>query len=90
MVDGGRILKPGSYQRLREEYNPREELDLEGKTILPGFIDAHVHFVQTGLNLMGVDLVGALSKEEMLGRVRKELEQLKPGALLLGNGYDQA
>ena len=45
-VENGRIVSVGEYNeiiKLQEE--PDEVIDLQGKTMLPGFIDAHSHFV---------------------------------------------
>ena len=60
-------------------------VELPGATIVPGFIDAHVHLTGTGLSLGNRDVVAARSKEELLalarGRAAVENEQV---ILLLG------
>jgi predicted amidohydrolase YtcJ len=61
-------------------------VDLPGTTILPGFIDAHVHLSGTGLGLSGVDLSAATSREDVLARVQ-QLESA--GGPLLAQGMDE-
>ncbi|MDT3695027.1 MAG: amidohydrolase family protein [Ignavibacterium sp.] len=41
-----------------------EVIDLEGKLLLPGFNDSHLHFISGGNYLLGINLRPALSKEE--------------------------
>ncbi len=58
-VAGERILFTGTWedvQSLRSDYT--QIVDLQGKTLLPGFTDAHVHPISGGLALMGCNLIG--------------------------------
>ncbi len=60
-------------------------VDLPGTTIVPGFVDAHVHLSGTGMVMAGLDLSGARSREEALERVRAH-----PGSeAVLGQGFDE-
>ena len=62
-------------------------VDLPGTTILPGFIDAHVHLSGTGMALSGLDLGPASSREEALAAVRRFAESgTEP---VLGQGMDE-
>lgn len=63
-------------------------LDLAGRTVLPGFIDAHVHFTGHGLRLQRVNLAGAESLEEALARVRDAVGHVREGEWLLGAGWN--
>jgi imidazolonepropionase len=47
-ADGGRIAAVGPEDELRERYRPREVLDANGGTVVPGFVDAHTHPVFAG------------------------------------------
>jgi predicted amidohydrolase YtcJ len=69
VVKNGKIIEVGSTSALRGKYNASETYDFAGKTILPGFIDAHAHFYGLGLNQKVVDLVGAESFDEVVSRV---------------------
>ena len=63
--------------------------DLGGKTMLPGFIDAHTHFIAGGFSLQSVNLRGAAGPEEFVGRIAERLRQTKPGDWVTGGGWDQ-
>jgi hypothetical protein len=67
-----------------------------GKTMLPGFIDAHGHFPWNGNDeLYGVKLynppIGTINNiEEMLAALKRKAKALKPGEWVLGRGYDNS
>ena len=61
-----------------------ETLRFEGKTIFPGFVDAHVHLSWTGLARGALDLSGATSREELLALARRLLE-----GEVVGLGFDE-
>lgn len=87
-VKNGKIIEIGTASALREKYDAAETYDFAGKTIVPGFIDAHAHFYGLGLNQRVVDLVGAASYEEMVERVvafqeEKQLDYIE------GRGWNQ-
>ncbi len=68
-IKDGKIIETGNNGQILNSYSSKETNDLRGKTIFPGFIDAHCHFVSYGLGLQQVDLVGTKSFEEVLQRV---------------------
>ncbi|MGH2738887.1 MAG: amidohydrolase [Actinomycetota bacterium] len=61
-------------------------VDLPGSTIIPGFIDAHVHLSGTGLRHGGLDLQTAGSRDELLNLVGRERRGAEP---LFGQGFDE-
>jgi predicted amidohydrolase YtcJ len=63
-------------------------IDLGDVTLLPGFVDAHVHLTATGLGLHGANLRGARSAAQLLERVAAAAER-SPGGLVWGDGYDE-
>lgn len=63
-------------------------LDLPGKTVLPGLIDAHLHLTAVGLALHEVDLVGVRSIDELVRRT-VAFAQTSPDAWIAGEGWDQ-
>ncbi len=70
-------------------------IDLGGRTLLPGFIDAHGHFPGTGLSARGVDLssppIGEVrSIADIQARLRAAERQLKKGQWLFAFGYDDS
>lgn len=53
----------------------KEEIDLKGKTVLPGLADCHVHTLTTGIVMSGVDLLNATSLDEALGLVEERCKE---------------
>ncbi|HEX9615341.1 MAG TPA: amidohydrolase, partial [Bacteroidota bacterium] len=88
-VLGGRIAGVGNRLDLEERFVPRDVVDLEGKAVFPGFIDAHAHLMSLGIARITVDLVGCMSEAEALERVRSRAAQVQPGTWIRGRGWDQ-
>jgi predicted amidohydrolase YtcJ len=63
-------------------------VDLPGTTIVPGFIDAHVHLTATGLFMVGIPIDRARSGEELLGLVAEELTH--DPTRILAHGFDES
>ncbi len=89
----GRIAAVGSNEEILA-YAGRElpqaaVRDLGGKTVLPGFIDAHTHFVAGGFSLQAVNLRGAAGPDEFVGRIAERVRQAKPNEWVTGGGWDQ-
>ena len=90
-VRGGRILMVGGSEAVLAAYPEAERLDAEGRTVVPGLIDAHAHLMEQGLSMLEADLVGTASKEEIVERLKAFVEEqdLPEGAWLTGRGWDQ-
>lgn len=88
-VDDGKIIEVAAHADLLEKYTSNALVDVKGKTIIPGIIDAHCHFYGLGLNQQVVDLVGTQSFEEVLERVWKFYEDNPGMAVVQGRGWDQ-
>ncbi len=69
-IKDGKIIETGSNEQILNSYSAKETKDIEGKTIFPGFIDAHCHFLNYGLGLQKVDLVGTTSFENVVQVVK--------------------
>lgn len=63
-------------------------LDLAGKTVLPGLIDAHLHLTSIGLALQEVDLDGVPSFDDLIRRT-VAFAKTSPDPWILGDGWDQ-
>ncbi|WP_447640862.1 MULTISPECIES: amidohydrolase [Chitinophagaceae] len=87
-VKKGRFVAVGSTKSIVQEYSAAKKIDAAGKTIYPGFIDAHAHFVEYAKGLQSADLVGADSWDEILSRLQTFANTHSDG-WLLGNGWDQ-
>ncbi len=84
----GKILETGDWEALQKKYNARIEIDLKGKPVYPGFIDAHSHFYGYGTFLGMADLNGAQSFDEVLSILAEHAKQF-PGEWIVGRGWDQ-
>tara|TARA_R100001039_G_C1848520_1_gene108567 strand:- start:548 stop:2272 length:1725 start_codon:yes stop_codon:yes gene_type:complete len=64
-------------------------VDGEGKTLLPGLIDAHGHVLNYGLSLLRVDMTGTGSEQEAVARVQAFQESNPDLAWIQGRGWNQ-
>ena len=89
-VRAGRIAFVGSNRGALALVGPRtERLDLSGRTVIPGMVDAHAHLLGLGQALRTVDLVGTRSYEEVIARVVERAKTARPGEWIRGRGWDQ-
>jgi predicted amidohydrolase YtcJ len=88
-VKDGKILAVGSDADIQRDFTAKETVDLGGKAVYPGFIDAHGHFVGYANSLFTAALYGSTSFEEVVQRV-KQFADAHPGlAWIEGRGWDQ-
>ncbi len=87
-VKDGKFVAIGSDSHIQETHTSGQIINAEGKTIVPGLIDAHCHFYELGITEQLVDLVGTKSFEEVLERLSVFYEENQP-AVLRGRGWDQ-
>lgn len=62
--------------------------DLGGRTVLPGFNDAHIHFVGWALRRHWLELADVTSAREAVARVAERAAHTAPGQWLRGGGWD--
>lgn len=87
-IHRGKILAVGTNSFITGKYQGSSSMDMKGKFIYPGFIDAHCHFFGYALGLQYVDLFGCTSFDEVLVRLKKAAVQ-DPGKWIVGRGWDQ-
>jgi len=87
-VKDGKFVAVGDSEEISKKYNAQEQLDAEGKTIVPGLIDAHCHFFGLGQNQQVVDLVGTKSFDEVVEKV-VAFQKDRPSDFILGRVWDQ-
>lgn len=88
-IHTGKIVAIGSDAEVRSMIGPKTRVvDAGGKTVLPGFNDAHVHFMETGVQLSAVDLRSAKSPEEFVQRIKDFAAKLPKGRWILGGQWD--
>ena len=91
LVENGVIAAVGALETLRARAGNAAEIDLEGRTLLPGFIDAHSHFSGAAYAL----LQAPLGEETDFAGIAQALtrfiadNRVPQGAWVVGKGYDQ-
>ncbi|MFM7238155.1 MAG: amidohydrolase family protein [Cyanobium sp.] len=83
---GGRIVHAGPLAAAPRSAATKVE-NLEGRTLLPGFIDTHGHFIDFGKNLIDADLFGASSIPEIVRRMQEQASKVGPGEWIVGFGF---
>ncbi|HEV3469419.1 MAG TPA: amidohydrolase [Pyrinomonadaceae bacterium] len=88
-VSGNRVVAVGSSEEIRRLAGPRTRvIDAGGALVLPGFNDAHVHFLTGGFQLSSVDLRDAATPQEFAERIRRFAEKLPEGRWVTGGDWD--
>ena len=88
-VENGRIIAVGSSTEIRKLAGPRTQvIDAAGRRVVPGFNDAHVHLVNGGQDLAGVQLRDARTEAEFRDRIRAFAAALPKGRWILGGNWD--
>jgi predicted amidohydrolase YtcJ len=88
-VRSGRIVAAGSDDEITALSGPTTTVvDLAGRTLAPGLIDAHTHFLSGGLQLSGVKLRDAHSRGDFRERIRSYAGKLPAGTWITGGEWD--
>ncbi|HEX3127727.1 MAG TPA: amidohydrolase [Thermoanaerobaculia bacterium] len=89
-VRGGRIVYLGPDAGAARFRGPKTRvIDLAGRAVTPGLIDAHSHLAGLGEALSQVDLVGTATYDEVIRRVREAAAKAPAGTWIGGRGWDQ-
>ncbi len=91
-VRDGKIAAVGRLSDLEALVTPQtRRVNLEGRILLPGFNDAHIHVWKVGqLRTTLLDLRGVASLAELYAKVAERARTLKPGEWLWGRGWNEA
>ncbi|MCH8903403.1 MAG: amidohydrolase [Bacteroidetes bacterium] len=87
-VNDGRFVAVGSAKSILKKYSSKNNIDLQGKPVYPGLIDAHCHLYGLGVTLSRVNLVGTRSYEEVLEWIIAHHEE-NYSYWIQGRGWDQ-
>jgi hypothetical protein len=88
-VYGNRILRVGTSEEVRRLAGPPTRvIDLHGRRVVPGFNDAHVHFVIGGQVLANVQLLDVSSQAEFRERIARFVQSQPPGPWILSGIWD--
>lgn len=94
LVENGRITELGTTRAISDKFTPSVQvIDLQGRTIVPGFVDAHSHFPASGIRAVSVDLspppTGTTdSLENLLYQIAQAVQNQRSKGWLLGFNYD--
>jgi predicted amidohydrolase YtcJ len=87
-IRDGRVVSAGTSADLRKMAGAQARLiDLQGRTVIPGLIDSHMHAIRAALSFSTeVNWIGARSLAEALDRIRQASHSMTPGAWLIVAG----
>ena len=88
-VKDGKIVATGKNEDILNAWTADSMVDAKGKSVYPGFIDAHAHFVGYGRSLFEVNLYDCNNWDEVVGRVKKFADEHKDLYWIRGRGWDQ-
>jgi predicted amidohydrolase YtcJ len=87
-VAGERLAAVGTNEEIRRVVGTGRVIDARGRLVTPGFIDAHIHFLQGGANLSSVQLRDARTKEEFVARLAAFAARVPEGTWITGGDWD--
>ena len=87
-VSGDRIVAVGTSDEVRALAGTGEVIDAHGQFLAPGFIDAHVHFIDGGARLASVQLRDAGTPQEFTARIAAFAKTVPPGTWITGGDWD--
>ena len=91
IVKDGKIMNVGNQINYRSYIGEKTKiLDLNGATMIPGFIEGHGHFMGLGYAKMRLDLSVVDSYDELVDMVAEAVEKAPPGEWILGRGWHQS
>jgi predicted amidohydrolase YtcJ len=88
-IRDNKIVALGTSEDLIRTYKSKNVIDLQDKSVFPGFIDGHAHILGEGGRLQTLDIVGTTSPDQIAGMVQERIKKFKPGQWIIGRGWDQ-
>jgi predicted amidohydrolase YtcJ len=89
-IDDGKIVMAGSNAEVAAAGKAARTIDAQGKLVVPGFNDSHLHFVDAGRQLSSVHLRDARTKEELVARLRDFAQTQPAGTWITGGSWDNS
>jgi predicted amidohydrolase YtcJ len=86
-VNDQHIVFVGSAAEGKAKYGGGRIVDLRGRTMVPGLTDSHCHIFGIGEREMHLNLEGANTLGDFLGKVRQRVDQTAPGKWIVGRGW---
>jgi predicted amidohydrolase YtcJ len=88
LVAGDRVVAVGTSSEIRPLVGDARVIDASGRFVVPGFVDAHVHFLAGGFRLASAQLRGVSSPEELARRIAEFARTVPEGTWILGGDWD--
>ena len=86
-----KILFAGTLAEAEAYKNEQTQtIDLEGKTMTPGLIEGHGHFMGMGYNELNLDLINTTSYQQIVDAVAEAAKHSAPGEWITGRGWHQS
>jgi predicted amidohydrolase YtcJ len=89
VFDEGKVVVVGQAGALQGQYPTAHIIDGQGKTLLPGLIDAHGHVLDMGFQGVQIQLFGTTSLREAQGKILAYAKTHPNSPWLLGGGWNQ-
>jgi predicted amidohydrolase YtcJ len=90
-VKGDRIMSLGKNDEiLKYKGEHTKVIDVEGRTVIPGLIDAHMHFIGLGEGSKKIYLDKTTDYQQVLDIVQDAVKKAKPGEWIMGSGWHTA
>jgi predicted amidohydrolase YtcJ len=89
-INKNKIVKVGTNKQIAQLIDENTKvLNFEGKTVVPGLIDTHIHVADYGRCLMWLDLTTAQSISELQSMLKEKARQIPAGRWIVGRGWNQ-
>jgi predicted amidohydrolase YtcJ len=92
LIENDIIIQVGTNQEINEQVQNFKDhvsiINLQGKFVIPGFIDPHIHFLMGGERLNSVDLREVNTKEEFINKIGEFTKTLNKGEWIRGGNWD--
>jgi hypothetical protein len=88
-IRNGKIVEVGPERQILNKYRSDETIDAQGKEMYPGLTDAHGHMLMYAKQLLGIDLHGVRSEQELIHRCEQYKAQHPNLKFVIGQGWDQ-
>lgn len=90
-IHNERIVDMGTNEDILLQWgrNGVKIIELEGRAVLPGLIDSHLHISSVGINSQELDLTNVKTTDDLLDSIAKWTSTIKTGEWILGRGWDE-
>ena len=91
LIQDGKIAQVGGDEEILAAAPEAEKIDVQGRTLIPGFVDSHQHLYHVGQNLLRVDLSACASLQDVIDAGRRFIQenQIPEGQTVEGWGWNQ-